>query len=1105
MGSNGTRSRYTGILVEHEDIELWTEETTVRSNGAHVGRAVPTEASRLSLRTLHRDRDDALDYDQVTIATQRGGLPDGTGQHQAATFRFRRGGSGDWYGWDPCYLPVGVQPIAQEYENIGGLTRQEFSSPTLAEGLDGTLFLAYLETRDDGNYARLLVRSLGADDAEWGNPVVIDSDTSSSAAGDAYESACPRIVCLPDGRLLVFIYWFGRTGSEDAQVRSYTSDDDGATWSLVGDRLLPDDIDVSTLTLRDLHVAQRNGEIVLFAELAKSSGDTLPVLRQYLSVDGGCSFALVDDSYLLADDVPARLAVCSSQLGFHLAYSTTAAATTRVYHAMIASGAQSFRSARSVEVDEDLDWASRGGSTPYDVAAGALALAADERGGLWLYTQTPSTGTDRAYRSVDGGRNWVRCGDGQSKLCVGNAEIKLTRMQAAWHGSRMAIAYTLRASGSLSAAADVAGSVGVLWFGGHTTVEQVSRELGRVATMDRIHQLYGWVAWDVPSASVWTQTVSPSTLEIGSTADGPGWLCVADTVGATHYRWARTAAMASSTTGWQGRFVWQTDESRAAAASAQQLLQWEFAATSGAARYGFRITADDGHVWVHETTGASSYTELVEYEIDVTPGLEVRWAVSSGGYLRVWVRELSYGPLRAWTEILQATALGDVVVSVTSDRYWWGVLPDANQIGRWREHEVGLNGNDLVEQGNPDDLVGREYSTVGAPVVDGIVLRADAGPTYPGETWTIDTAYRYGVENILLDDSTAMWRGPYGTDNVIAVRWDDDNAWMPTNILGIAFLGTNVGPVQVELYDADLAAWTDLGLIDTSIQLGTTKVRGRTARPDDTTTLHVRQAEFDGAWFSIDPADETPAVRISRTHQGQWKGTGGSSTVRESVLELEAAPDGITFGADLPSSAILPFEQVLLVSLRSGRYKGLRLTLHHDPGTSYVPTDQDWVIIRLKVGPVHLVPDESDWQRTQRIQPTTQRFEARDGTRTTARWGAPRRVLTMSWVAGIDSTKAQDGSDPAYHRLDASGEALGHTGTSPYLLAGLIEQLSGDHRPIVLLPAMEAFSSRVEVLNRRHQMLHGRIVSSPSLETAQGEEDVDEVIRVQQLTVEGEL
>ena len=65
----------------------------------------------------------------------------------------------------------------------------------------------------------------------------------------------------------------------------------------------------------------------------------------------------------------------------------------------------------------------------------------------------------------------------------------------------------------------------------------------------------------------------------------------------------------------------------------------------------------------------------------------------------------------------------------------------------------------------------------------------------------------------------------------------------------------------------------------------------------------------------------------------------------------------------------------------------------------------------------------------------------------------------------------------------------------------MAREIDGADTPIVYLPSVAPMVGSLAVLNRRHQLLYGRIASDISIENVLGEEGDSELVRVATMSI----
>jgi hypothetical protein len=173
------------------------------------------------------------------------------------------------------------------------------------------------------------------------------------------------------------------------------------------------------------------------------------------------------------------------------------------------------------------------------------------------------------------------------------------------------------------------------------------------------------------------------------------------------------------------------------------------------------------------------------------------------------------------------------------------------------------------------------------------------------------------------------------------------------------------------------------------------------------------------------------------------------------------------------------------------------------------PVDDTYEIGVCRPCVVVVHPDDQDWGRTIVTEAQVDVSTLESGHRRTRRRGPPRRAVTFAWTDGIDTTRATSyDDDPDYLKADSGGDPVALVGMSPWQMEGLVPLLDGPDATVVYLPRIEAgppSGLTHSYYLRRHESIYCRITSPVRLETVQGDENADEVIRIAVVTAEEEV
>ena len=219
----------------------------------------------------------------------------------------------------------------------------------------------------------------------------------------------PAICKMPNGNLLlVFTIDNNQISVTDPRLnlRSYISKDDGATWSLLSDRLIESDIPLgtsgATYQIAGVKVAAIAGQVLLLVETFYNTGATSQNrLWQFASVDGGATFTRVTTSNDFANGYH-RVSLAVRKNSFVVSYIADVNAS---HYLQIPHAFYSIQSARNSDlyVDQTLTSTLTSGSTAA-MSSGEMTMCIDDNDNIFVYYKLASASnpTILARYSTDG-------------------------------------------------------------------------------------------------------------------------------------------------------------------------------------------------------------------------------------------------------------------------------------------------------------------------------------------------------------------------------------------------------------------------------------------------------------------------------------------------------------------------------------------------------------------------------------------------------------------------------------------------------------------------------------------------------------------------------
>jgi hypothetical protein len=595
-----------------------------------------------------------------------------------------------------------------------------------------------------------------------------------------------------------------------------------------------------------------------------------------------------------------------------------------------------------------------------------------------------------------------------------------------------------------------------------------------------------WLPYDLPGDCGWTKTGA------GSESLSEGALELV-TGGATVVYYAKTltdnldkGVMAKA------HLAVVTGGSATSAEVALRLILGDNTAT-----YQITVCLSESEISVYDELTSGSPTQLATATTDATGGIEV-WASLQGGLVTVYYRIAEASDeIREWLELVEAEPVTDGGAGVTHNQVVWGHLVAGVNTSRWMSVLVVDDepSCDTLAAGqvNAAEVRGRRLPIEMAYLTEGVSLRVEGGSSMTGDRYEISTAYGYPIEHIFPEVRPSPrqgWRSTSdGSQITIALRLDPSfiaDCAPGNDVLGVWLQGINFRRVLLQGYSS---SWSTLATFDADDGLSGLRFTriGNAIVPsgvDGTNAPYLHLDELRGATFAFD--DGTLRRVISNT-----EGHFGSGHKRPTVL-LE----GCT-GTEPPSGtagSLRPDWMCGLFKLAGADYSAYRLLI---PVQDTV--DGDFRIGTLILGPLVAFGAESSWGRVVSTEPNASRVEAADWTRTVRRRAPARRTVQLSWSDGYDVTNSYSG-DPNYLLDAAGGVAIASVADTPWVVEGLIRELAGPGK-LVGYCAQIPYAGSSAVLNRRFEGMLAEVTGLVSLENVQGDECLDEVVRVPGFTL----
>ena len=1017
----------------------------------------------------------------LEVKTTRGGFAGSN--RTAAGFVWRDSSTGPWHGLDEPWRIAGWEWVVRRAN--GGSDSD--SRPHVIALASGAVLLA--THRATASAQRVDVRKL-TPGTGWGAAVTASSGT------DIPTASHPALLQLPSGRVLLY-HW---TSANDAAfLRVMASDDDGATWQTVADRVgLPLAVAAGAYTLGRLRAAYSQGTVVVFASLLDNVTSRY-VAQQWASDANGYTLTevILGDSATAASADPQKAraveVVAHPAGGFIMSYYHPPSAEWRV---------RQLSSAWTPYIY---------GSEPEKVNASSIGPTYDPtQSALWyngrtLYLLAPETTGGAAYAWVhysrDDGLSWFigRPWTGDADLDPSQLTACAVRGQTVYVGR---VATTTQAFDNDSIVAHYAGG----WSS--PTWPALYRETYAQAIPNST-----WIGIEDPVNVGFTRSVTGVPTEA---VTATGWSITTGAAVAVYYEKALAASVLNAVV---AEIDVAPSSGGATTADRIALVVNQGNGTSDY-RLSIRLTTTAFRVW--DTNGG---TALATITTSTTAGIRIR-VVMRANAVTVWYRaaggaaQSSYA--KTWTLAAASTTLVANASSPLATGYVrWGHPSAASSVSEWRAVQV-VELSDSAFSGAR--VFGYELGTTTGPYASQMPIGADMtagqmlpglfgaaadlpggtrvrlldGPTGAGDTWTSVAQYAYGVDKLhplTVPSPRREWRATQdAADEYIAWGLPDtggNGVLSETGSVGLYLGRANFR--QAELAGWDGSTWTTLGTLDLAAGL----VSLPFVRRGDAVVLDTSAASVSGAaWLHRgELVGGTVAFaggvsrRIARSTSGRW-----TSGTLSPTIYLEG-----TTGTEPTSGTIDIWRPAGVLVVNSvGNYRRVRLTI------KAAATVEDYLRAGVMVLGPWLPLEPYSWGRSLELIPDVELVDVGGGGRSARVRGPSRRTVSVSWREGIPTVGLYDAAIPPYltgsHAVD--GRAVG--ADTPSLLAGLVDELDGAASPVVLVGALRS-GVGTATQGSSEALIYGRITGTVSREVVIGDELYSEVHRVGEILIEEEL
>ncbi len=1096
-----TQDTYRGILVPEQRFDDLDAASVYNQAGPEVGIPEPQNDTDLNLQSSGTQAANS----QLRVVTQEGGF----GGDGRAAYRWKNQAdpATHWRGWNPPNAVSSWRAIQWITGGAGTITAVR--TPSAITLPNQSVLIAYeAETNIVGQPHRVMISNIAANGT-------VTSGTVFSTTATLTQGFHPALLRLPSGRILLFHYLEDQTSNFEAlQVAIKVSDDNGATWEKFSDTALESSINIQSTSSgfdlndwpsRGMKVAYSNGQIILI--IGVRSNDTSvwqDYFLHYASDDLGSHFSLVEDwGSAAGTNKGCRPNIIARDSGFEVFYVRDVNTVQR----------KSIGDAFTSIIDAT--------SSPVTYRGGVLPIA----------SVTSKTFTD-AELSV------VETDSGEGYLCVryqsGSYFDRIGMSYARW-GFRGLNSGNLMGQSAVAAGAS-AGLWGTVWNGAGSG--DYPRELVMVPQNGRVLMLHNWVATiggeDDSLGCMYLGGYSSITLPAfsndGSQASRMSWETTYLPIERPNHGLLWTLAGVGTADLVAGALNLDTTVqtltySQTPAGTVEDGLVVSFgvqyvsdglgaediyadlAVGDASSRHRIKIAILPTSVKVIDLVSGST---LANIAAPTATGVEILAFINVSdtgtGKGSVFVRAMDYGANSVWTEIINGVTLTDGGAQNTN--ITWGHDQGSSESNWfWFNYSSGVYAC-RSEAGtgftNPDDLHGRSYgSREPTYVADGVAIQSIDGPSIKGDTWNIDTRYKYQAKNVLPNFEPSPSIGWRSTDESAQILiWDIDGPIVqPT--LGLVLEGVNWRTATLSGWNETTSAWDTIAAIDTA----TDQTSIPLALVGNTYMLNKSAGAFAGRF--IDSNEFVGGtLDLAGTKRKIVSNNSGTLNNSASAKGVGLRISGITGAEPATASTNIWSPRITVVSHnKSLVYTKFRLLIGASQGT----TEGYYKIGTMALGPIHVFSNDYSYGRIQEVAANTELTTYRDGRRSSINRGKPRRSVRFAWVDGVDETSIQGAAPTPDHVVTTStGGALSvsYRGDTPRELASLERDLEGPNRPIVYLPSFAKGTPNTIHLQGLDKSLYGRMMGPITMDNLVGDENsstAGEVIKVSTIAIEEEV
>ena len=1033
-----------------QDIGIGTLDSAFVQRGPRPGQAETANTGTRIEPAISGGQEQA-----VELQVRQAGMPERAGGGVELIWRLDSESADDsaWRGWNPPNVQANW--IAAVWSDLVNFE----SFDLIVTRDDQQLVLLYIETGAEPVQSKTF--DFGATAPAWGAAVTVSVDPFDAV--DATESVSSNVVAgvaLPNGRILAMADGIA-TGESYSM---WASDDTGTTWYRYAAPGYTGSVVFGAGVEDQWRLEYYRGDLIFLRET------TVGRVDQWASGDLGATFEFVSALDPLGSDV--SISALPNGAGLVLGYIRD---SDGFPHVRVLSGAfDAFTDAAEIQIDA--------------VLIDSMTCAVDGVGNVWMFgTLSANPEIVAVWVSEDNGVTWDRLASDLYNSRDANTFLRDLKAVFVRGWACIAHKWTADESGAEE------GSIGTLWAGGWSSIGSRGDALSRTTWAGAL------ISTTVTGIPIELPHNTPGWTSIGlaPTLQSPGELEFTTTgvVNSTEMYDLAVGGVIALFEGW----ITAGDGSSSGAE-----VFFEVIAVSGGVdrQITAKMDALNGRIRFLDPFAAA---DIGDIDADVTIPIQVFISIGGSAYdilwKRPWETRWRQGPESHPTGLTAGAGLNP------NARIRFGHGATGTNTSRWRQwlcQNSGLWGigytpaadHAVLQYGGPVSTSPRPIPEVGSETAAAF-LSASRGPAGDAEIFTIAPVYDYGIDRIfptLSPSPDEPFRTVDALSDVVIAFEVDFTTLGPGWLWVFAFLRANFKTARVERHTG--GSWVLEGEYNAAAGfegLGFTR-GGNWLRPNVGTInagRPLRRNELAGG-YAIFAGNIT--MKILGNSAGAWTDPALSTTLFPEV-QLESF-------AGVPATGVcdLVFPNGVL----------FMAPINPQPFLY----SSNW---RIKI-PIQDVPDDyiqlgtlfagtlgafgKQWARgwSREMRPNTSRRVSRYGTIRKRQQGPPVRRWSMSWADGVFEGRIRGKTSPDYLSQRATAAPLAMHDDVWTVLYGLLEETRGGEVPVIAIAAVPA-TGKTNSINDRTMFLYGTWDSSVQANQIQGDEGVDEFMRIDPIRI----